>query len=245
MIDANFIQACQFVGSNIPFFISKPDRNSYDVTVPYLSKQLNLPLVKVGVHDLGGEVNVNDALYLIGYVLTKDFDKTTLLWVEDISGIDNKIEFVKKIIEQTKKNTNTRIVFTGVGNYCKDMFGVLPILEWDTRYNISDFSFTYVLPNQCETVLESPQDIHFRVYYNMWKELVSEFGVVPPAIIEVADYKMAPLSSGIQILSLCIKKGTPMKIMTRENYIKHTHLIDTIIKGLTKEVKICYNIDNI
>lgn len=228
----NFKKAIELLEINTPFILFKPDNISFDITIPLLSQATKLPLVKIGVHNLGRVIRESDALHLIKSFV--DFDQgTNLLWVEDISGVDDKESLIRHISECSKYN---RVVFTGIEKYCKDVVGIIPHINWDINGTRPQIPFTYILPNQCQTVIVSPQNLHFRVYSNMLSNLFREFKQPPPILLENKYNISAPINSIILVSSLCINKGDLVNIITGGNYATHSIVVDCIKSGLSKPV---------
>lgn len=230
--DEEYLQAENFIKTGVPFIITKSDLFSFDTTIPYLSYMLQIPLVKVGVHDIGDYSRETDATYFMRQITLYNPTKRTILWVEDISGVDDKVAFVKHVLEDTK-NTNWVVVFTSVRN---ESLG-LPVIEWDTKYSLPDIPMTYVTKVHCNTVIEAPQDLHFRVYANIAFTLTKQFGCVPTSLLEVAGNKLAPLSSVILLAALCIKKGQPVKVITKLPFVRHEQFMYALIEGWKTPVK--------
>ena len=234
-IDTGFLQACNFITQRIPFIIYKPDRVSYDTTIPYLSIRLNYKLVKIGIHDLGVRVLSNDALYIICEVLSNPINQHTILWVEDISVIVDKLDFINKVMELTRDNLNIHVVFTGIPQYCRDIDGIFPSLFWDTEYNLhGEYQATYIKPNTCITTLEAPSRLHFRVYHNIYKCILENFGNIPNDVLIIKDKKEAPINSILSVGLLNINARDLVSISTHLPYIKHCDLIECINYGWAK-----------
>ena len=234
IIDFNLALATQYVKEKIPFLVLKPDHNSIDSAIPYLAEILNMNLVKIGIHDLGKGVKEIDAFNFIKEIIPHNTNKT-LFWVEDISGVDDKISLIHKTLELNKE---AQIIFSGIKEHCLDVLPVLPWLAWDTRYPSKTTCWlgTYITPNKNQTIISCTQDLHFRVYVNIIQCLMSAFGKVPSIWIEIADGRVAPINSIILLATLAIKKNDCINIITNTVYSTHKKIIECINEGLNKKV---------
>lgn len=235
-IDQAFEHANGYLQRNIPFLIYKPDFNSFDQTVPLLARRHHLKLIKLGMHNLGNIVKEHDALAFAKQVLTYPIDTPTIVWVEDISTIDDKAAFVAKVIEAAAKNSNIRLIFTGIEKHCAYAKLTLPIVYWDENYGIFDYEHTYVTPNQCYTIIMAPQPLHFRVYCNIIYEVTKALPAIPKTRLETSTHLVAELNSIIQCALLAVHKGEPVCISTDEPFSKHKLLTDAIMYGWSKPV---------
>lgn len=238
MFDIKYMLASDYIKNKIPFILYKPNLNSLDRVIPYLSKTLGYNLLKIAISDLGLIVSVNDALHAVKEVVRYNIKDNYIIWIEDIGVVDCKDEFVRKVIEL---NNNNPIVFSCVDNMI--FKSSLPFMHWDVYFaGSADVEMTYVQSYRCSTTIQSPVDLHFRVYSNIIKELVCAFKEAPEVLIEVKGNRLAPLSSLVLVSSLNIRKDEWLKVITNEKYVKHIDIVDCIKRGLTNPTPLIYNL---
>jgi len=235
--DRPFAEACKYLHDDVPFIIYKPDFCSYDLTVPYLAYKLNYNLVKVGLHDIGPCITANEAWYIVSQVLFND-DRPTILWIEDISVVDDKLSFINKVWQF---RTPTRhIVFTGIQHHCKSLPPTFRSITWDTQYKeVLYFDMVYVTAGTCQTILHAPQTLHFRVYNNIRKALTKHYKNIPYCVLENVDSRKASLDSLVGISLLAISAGNPVGISTKLPYNQHNEFVDVLTEGWTTPVSSC------
>lgn len=243
----NFLFASNFLRNHIPFLIYKPDLRSIDETVPYLAHKFNYKLIKIGLHDIGVCVKADLALYIVKDVLAVPIYEPTILWLEDISSIDDKISFIHRVNELIT-DPNYFIVFTGIKECCNELNGMIPTLEWDTHYpEVKNYHMTYIQPCRCSTVLDAPADLHFRTYMHMLDSIKS-FITGPNAldnIIFCTEQDSAQFSSIIRMSSLCIRKGTAVQVKTPFSYAQHTDFMGNLVEGWEKPVELIFGVKNV
>lgn len=234
-----YLESSILLNNNTPFIILKPNMCSYDETIPYLAMTLGYELIKVGIHDIGCYVKHTDALSLIKESLLLKITGKTILWVEDISPVDDKALFIKRTLEMVNGG-NVFIIFTGVVDMCKELYGILPIIEWDENIpSIKQFLWKYITPSGCSTKIVAPQTLHFRVYSNIISELTREFGNIPDISI-ITENGNGRLDSIISSIKLCIKRGDTIQISTSCRPVKHESVIECILRGWSEPVGFIY-----
>lgn len=236
MIDLGRLKAEEYFVKHIPFLIYKPDFNSFDQTVPLLSKKYNTKLIKIALHDLGTRVKEQDAFLFTKEVLDFPIDTETIIWLEDISPIDDKTSYVQHVLEEAHKNEYLHPIFTGIEKHCEGSVINIPVIYWDTDYNEQTYGHIYVQPGKCHSEFYAPQPLHFRVYMNIIYEVTKELNRIPDTKIETVNQKGASLGSIIQCASLALQKGAPLRIVTNEKFAVHKLLTDAIIRGWSKPV---------
>lgn len=236
-------KATQYVLTNTPFFVFKPDINSFDAAIPHLAAHNNLPLVKIAVHDLGQTVKVVDALNLIRWVLHSPMETQTLIWIEDISGVDDKEKLVADVLEYAKKEYEARIVFSGNRRECGNLSKVLPTLDWDTQYHVEPVNFTQVFPDKCCTDVAVYQDMHFRVYNNCLETILNEMKFTPVFSIENCKGEKSTFDSIISVAALGIKRGDRIRVHSNYDYIRHMWLVNSLLAGWQKPVDLAVAVD--
>jgi len=234
--DKPFIKACKYLHDGVPFIIYKPDGCSFDLTVPYLAHKLNYNLIKVGIHDIGPQVTSTEAWYVISQVLF-DSDEQTLIWIEDISVVDDKLDLINKVLPYTTKTRH--FIFTGIQKYCQDLPPDFKYITWDTRYNdVLFLDKVYVTAGRCQTVLHAPQPLHFRVYAHIHEALKKHYKTVPQCVFENQLGSKSSINSILGLSLLSINTGEPVGISTILPYTQHTELVDIIKEGWTIPVSI-------
>lgn len=241
--DRLFDTAAAYVKDGVPFFVFKPEKDSFDTAIPYLAQQLSYSLIKVAIHDLGPITKAADALHLVRYVLDYGVRKPTILWVEDITVVDDKAKLISDVLQSTKENENIRVVFTCIKSQCEDVVAKLPGLDWDPKYAVPAFDFTQVFPDRCFTDIIVPQDMHFRVFTNAVEAITKELLSVPKFSIETTEGKQVDFSSIINVAALAMHKGDLVRVHSNEVYGKHAILVAALLAGWQKPVDLAVVVD--
>lgn len=221
----NIIKVSNFLLHKTPFIILKPNFTSFDSVVPYMASLLQYNLIKVGVHDLGTYIRAEDAIALIKEALLLDIKKDTILWIEDITPVDDKDYFLHSLMELLRKNIHIYAVLTAVKGLCGSLQTPINFIEWDEDIpETKNVLWEYITPNYCSTKIIAPQTLHFRVYTNIVRGIIKEFGNLP-LITAITENGRATFDSLISISTLCIKKGMVVQIQTGTRPVEHHNII--------------------
>lgn len=236
----SFLESSILLSKRVPFLILKPNVFSYDEAIPYLAMNLGYDLIKVGIHNIGYCVKENDALALIKESLLLPTFKNTILWIEDISPVDDKTSLVKKTIELVENRSSLFLIFTGITEMCKELTSWMPVVEWDEHLpSTKSFLWRYITPDSCSTKIVAPQALHFRVYSNIVDGLLKEFGTMPDIDI-ITEKDRGTFSSLISTVKLCINDGTTVQISTKYRPLKHEDIVQCLLKYWSQPVGVLY-----